>query len=90
MPDAALWRRVGITQMNGIDDYGPEETFPASRAAPFAAWAASAHVNLVSFWALERDNGSCPGTKGANACSSVVQDPWSFGKAFAAVNSWRF
>jgi chitinase len=88
--DASLWRKVGIIQMNGIDDFGVEETFTVDQASPLVAWAAGKHLNMLSFWALQRDNGNCPGVKGSNDCSGVVQAPWAFSKAFAAFNSWWF
>lgn len=80
---ARLRCMVGIIQMNGIDDYGPTETFSAGEAAPFVKWASSKHVNEISFWALERDNGGCVSTKGANDCSGVAQADWAFSQAFA-------
>ena len=86
---SSLWRKVGIIQMNGIDDFGPEETFTVEQAAPLAAWATAAHINMLSFWALQRDNGTCPGVKGSNNCSGVAQAPWAFSTAFAAFNSRR-
>ncbi|MEY9951846.1 chitinase [Leifsonia sp. EB34] len=86
--DAALWHKVGIIQMNGIDDFGPQETFTVAQASPLVQWAAAKHINELSFWALQRDNGSCPGVKGANNCSGVVQSPWAFSKAFARFTSW--
>ena len=87
-PSALLWFKVGVIQMVGIDDFGPEETFTADQAAPFVAWAKSKHVNSISFWALERDNGGCPGVKGSWNCSGVVQQPWAFTRAFAGFNGW--
>ena len=33
-------------------------------------------------WALQRDNGNCPGTKGAGACSGVAQSTWDFSHVF--------
>jgi chitinase len=84
---AKLWREVGIIQMIGIDDYGPTETFSAAEAAPFVKWASSKHLNEISFWALERDNGGCVGTKGAASCSGVAQTDWQFSKAFAQFDS---
>jgi len=83
-----LWSTVGIIQMNGIDDYGPEETFPLAQAAPLVSWAQAHGVQTMSFWALQRDNGVCPGTKGANSCSGVVQPTWGFSKAYASFNAW--
>jgi chitinase len=84
----ALWQQIGITQMIGIDDYGPAETLSLSDAAAFVTWARTAGVGTISFWALNRDNGSCPGTTGANACSGVAQPDWAFSRTFAAFTRW--
>jgi chitinase len=33
----------------------------------------------VGFWALARDNGSCPGTEDeVDGCSGIAQAPWEF------------
>ncbi|MEJ3403174.1 chitinase [Rathayibacter sp. YIM 133350] len=88
IPRALLWFKVGIIQMNGIDDFGPQETFSPAEAAPFITWAKSKHLNFVSFWAIERDNGGCPGVKGAWNCSGVVQEPWAFTHAFSTFTGW--
>jgi hypothetical protein len=37
----------------------------------------------MGFWALERDNGSCPGVKGAWNCSGIDQPTWAFSNAYA-------
>lgn len=87
VPAERLLPRVGVTQMIGIDDYGPNETFAVSQAAPFVRWASAHHLGEVAFWAVERDNGTCVGTKGANACSGVAQDEWAFSRAFARFGS---
>ena len=29
-------------------------------------------------WAIERDNGGCPGNTGANNCSGIAQSTWAF------------
>ena len=79
---AQLWPMVGITEMPGIDDYGPDETFTQADAAIVRNWAWSRGINTLSFWALQRDNGSCPGTKGAGACSGIAQPTWYFSHAF--------
>ena len=36
----ALWGMIGVTQMQGIDDFGPAETFTTAQAPAFAIWAA--------------------------------------------------
>jgi hypothetical protein len=77
-----LWHMVGVTEMPGIDDFGPDETFTTADAAPLLQWADQQGVGFLSFWALQRDNGSCPGTKGAGACSGVAQDNWFFSHTF--------
>ncbi|AXI79912.1 glycosyl hydrolase family 18 protein [Peterkaempfera bronchialis] len=81
--DAQLWGMVGVTEMPGIDDYGPAETFTTANAATVYNWAVSKGINTLSFWALQRDNGGCPGTGGADNCSGIAQDTWAFTRTFA-------
>jgi hypothetical protein len=38
-------------------------------------------VNTLSAWAIQRDNGGCPGNGGANNCSGIAQNPWDFSHA---------
>ncbi len=74
-----LWAREGITLLPGIDDY-PKKTEvtylgDASRVARFAR----AHgLPLISIWAIQRDNGGCPGTIDSNSCSGIHQPRWAF------------
>jgi len=79
---ARLWHRIGVTEMPGIDDFGPEETFTTQDAVKVERWAAARGINTLSFWALQRDNGGCVGTAGANSCSGIAQDTWYFSHAF--------
>ena len=83
---AQLWAMVGVTEMIGIDDYGAAETFTTADAAPVESWAASKGIGLLSYWAIERDNGGCPGTKGSDTCSGVAQSTWYFTNAFEPFN----
>jgi hypothetical protein len=78
-----LWGKVGVTEMPGIDDFGPAETFTTQNAATVEGWAAARGIDTLSFWALQRDNGDCVGTGGANACSGIAQDQWYFSHTFA-------
>ena len=78
-----LWGMVGVTEMPGIDDYGPEETFTTGDAVRVERWAAARGIDTLSFWALQRDNGGCVGTGGANSCSGTAQDTWQFSHTFA-------
>jgi hypothetical protein len=80
----ALWNMVGVTEMPGIDDFGPAETFTTADATTVERWAASTGINTLSFWALQRDNGGCPGTGGAGNCSGIAQDTWFFSHTFEA------
>ena len=83
---AQLWAMVGVTEMIGIDDYGAGETFTTADAAPVESWAASRGIGFLSYWAIERDNGGCVGTKGKDTCSGVAQSTWQFTKAFEKFN----
>ena len=77
-----LWHMIGVTEMPGIDDFGPDETFSTADAVTIAHWAQQQGIGLISFWALQRDNGGCPGTKGAGTCSGVSQPDWYFSHVF--------
>ncbi len=79
-----LWQMVGITEMIGIDDYGsggepgPLEIFTLADARTILDWASDKNIAELSFWALGRDNGACPGTPGSDNCSGVAQSTWQF------------
>jgi len=77
-----LWHMIGVTEMPGIDDYGPDETFSTADAVTLLQWAQQQGIGFLSFWALQRDNGGCPGTKGAGTCSGVAQPTWYFSHVF--------
>jgi hypothetical protein len=79
---AQLWHMIGITEMPGIDDFGPDETFTEVNAVRVLNWAEQKGISTLSFWALQRDNGGCPGTKGAGTCSGIKQPTWFFSHTF--------
>jgi hypothetical protein len=81
-PATRLWHRIGITEMPGIDDFGPGETFTEADAVTILHWARSHGIGTLSFWAVQRDNGGCPGTTGAGSCSGLDQPQWYFSHAF--------
>ena len=83
-----LWHMIGVTEMPGIDDFGPDETFSTADAVTILHWAHHQGIGLVSFWALQRDNGTCVGTKGAGACSGVAQPTWYFSHVFEHFTSF--
>jgi hypothetical protein len=81
-PPAQIWHMIGITEMPGIDDFGADETFSTADALTVLNWARGKGIGTLSFWALERDNGGCPGTKGAGNCSGLDQPTWYFSHVF--------
>ncbi|WP_063349902.1 glycosyl hydrolase family 18 protein [Streptomyces sp. MJM8645] len=84
---AQLWGSIGITEMPGIDDYGAAETFTVANATTVYNWAVSKGINTLSFWALQRDNGGCPGKAGDDSCSGISQNTWDFTHIFAPFTS---
>src|SRR5580658_3319555 len=84
---AQLWSMIGVTEMPGIDDYGPDETFTEADATTVLNWAESNGIGTLSFWALQRDNGGCPGTAGSDTCSGISQSTWYFSDTFEPFTS---
>jgi chitinase len=80
--ETELWHMLGITEMVGIDDFGPPEIFTTADATTVERWARSAGIAELSFWALERDNGGCVGTAGSDSCSGIAQSTWQFSHTF--------
>jgi len=78
---AQIWAMQGATIMNGLDDY-PRKTESTSvddaRELYAFATAADTRMSLLSMWAIQRDNGGCPGSTGSNDCSGIVQTTWEF------------
>jgi len=70
---------VGITLMPGLDDY-PRRTESTSVADAQRVYndAVANGYNTLSIWAVQRDNGGCPGNTGSNSCSGIVQNTWDF------------
>ncbi|MFG3200812.1 carbohydrate binding domain-containing protein [Streptomyces sp. NPDC048192] len=83
LSDGQLWNTIGVTEMPGVDDYGPAETFTTADATSVYDWAAAKGINTLSFWALQRDNGGCPGGSASDTCSGIAQDTWYFTHTFA-------
>ncbi|MBV9792666.1 MAG: chitinase [Actinobacteria bacterium] len=76
---AQRWALEGITMMPGIDDYpGGTEVTHLSDAQQVLTFARSHGLALLSIWAIQRDNGGCPGTVGASTCSGIAQNSWDF------------
>ena len=79
---AQLWAMQGATIMNGLDDYPrrTEITYPAD-AQRLLDLASRVGMSTLSMWAIQRDNGGCPGSTGSNDCSGIVQGTWDFSHA---------
>jgi hypothetical protein len=79
LTDTQLWAMEGATIMNGIDDY-PKKTEVTTLADTqlLRDFAVSHGMSALSMWAIQRDNGNCPGVGGANDCSGIAQSPWAF------------
>jgi hypothetical protein len=76
---AQLWSLVGITIMNGLDDYPRRtESTSLSDAQRILDFARTNGISELSMWAIQRDNGGCPGSTGSNNCSGIVQNTWDF------------
>jgi hypothetical protein len=78
-----LWRMEGNTLMAGIDDYGPPEVTTLRDARRVSRFADRVGLGELSIWAIQRDNGGCPGEAGANECSGVAQPRWAFSHILA-------
>jgi len=77
--DAQYWSMIGLTIMNGIDDYPKKtEVTTLAHAQQILAFAQSKGMSVLAMWAIQRDNGGCPGNGGANNCSGIVQNTWDF------------
>src|SRR5262249_21504655 len=70
---------LGMTLLPAIDDF-PKKTEITSLddAGAMLSFAQSNNLNFLSIWAIQRDNGGCPGTTDSNTCSGITQNPWDF------------
>jgi chitinase len=73
-----LWGMTAVTEMVGRDDFGPSETSTLADAQTITDWARQQQLAGLSFWALQRDNGGCPGSAASGTCSSIYQSTWQF------------
>ena len=74
-----LWAKEGITILPGIDDYpGKTEITYLSDTRRILGFAQAHGLGLMSIWAIQRDNGGCPGTIDSNSCSGIKQPAWAF------------
>ncbi len=76
---AQVWAVEGATLMIGRDDYPTSiETTSVQDAGQLRAFARSKGMAILSMWAIQRDNGGCPGRAGSDSCSGIAQNTWAF------------
>jgi hypothetical protein len=84
-----LWAREGITLLPGIDDYPKKtEVTYLSNTRKVAGFARAHRLPLVSIWAIQRDNGGCPGTIDSNSCSGIRPPRWAFSHLIESYAGW--
>jgi hypothetical protein len=79
LTSAQIWNMEGMTMLPGIDDY-PKKTEVTYEpdATTMLNFAQANGMNFLSIWAIQRDNGGCPGTRDSNTCSGITQNTWDF------------
>jgi hypothetical protein len=81
-----IWRMEAMTMLPGISDFGADETTTVHDARVMLAFEQKMHMNLLSIWAIQRDNegpSSCLGQADSNTCSGIKQAPWAFDHVLA-------
>jgi hypothetical protein len=79
LTNAQVWAMQGATMMNGVDDYPKRtEVTDLGDAQQLLDFATLKGISTLSIWAIQRDNGGCPGGGAANDCSGIAQGTWDF------------
>jgi Glycosyl hydrolases family 18 len=79
LTSAQIWNMEAMTLLPGIDDYPKKtEVTYIPDAQTMLSLAQANNMNLLSIWAIQRDNGGCPGTRDSNTCSGITQGTWDF------------
>ncbi|MFJ4775764.1 cellulose binding domain-containing protein [Streptomyces sp. NPDC088762] len=86
LSDAAAWKAVAVTPMIGVNDVA-SEVFTVADAAQLVDFAAAKGIGRLAMWSSARDRQCAAGAVGyADAtCSSILQQPLAFTKAFSAL-----
>ncbi|MFC7974557.1 cellulose binding domain-containing protein [Streptomyces cinereoruber] len=85
LSDAAAWKAVAVTPMIGVNDV-TTEIFKVDDATQLVDFAKSKGIGWLSMWSSTRDK-QCPDgavNRADATCSSILQQPLAFTKAFAA------
>lgn len=86
LSDAAAWKTVAVTPMIGVNDV-TTEIFTVADAAQLVDFASAKGIGRLAMWSATRDR-QCPAgvVNYADAtCSSILQQPLAFTKAFGAL-----
>jgi hypothetical protein len=76
---AGIWHAMGFTMLPGIDDYPHKtEITRLGGAQSIMKFAQARQMDFLSIWALQRDNGGCPGSIDSNTCSGIKQGAFAF------------
>src|SRR6516162_2533748 len=79
LTSAQIWNMEGMTLLPGIDDLRKKtEVTYEPDATTMLNFAQANNMNFLSIWAIQRDNGGCPGTVDSNTCSGITQNTWDF------------
>ncbi len=80
-----LWRMVGLTLLPGIDD-NPDrrEVTTLADVRQVAEFARAHGLGALSIWAIQRDNGGCPGAVDRNRCSGIRQPGYAVSRVLEA------
>jgi Glycosyl hydrolases family 18 len=79
LTSAQIWNMEAMTMLPGIDDYPKKtEVTYLPDAQTMLNFAQANNMNFLSIWAIQRDNGGCPGTRDSNTCSGITQNTWDF------------
>jgi hypothetical protein len=79
LTSAQIWNMEGMTLLPGIDDLRKKtEVTHEPDATTMLDFAQANNMNFLSIWAIQRDNGGCPGTVDSNTCSGITQNTWDF------------
>ncbi|WP_426364007.1 cellulose binding domain-containing protein [Streptomyces sp. E-08] len=85
LSDAAAWKAVAVTPMIGVNDVS-SEVFKVDDATQLVDFAKSKGLGWLSMWSATRDRQCAAGavTYADPTCSSILQQPLAFTKAFGA------
>jgi len=76
---AQAYAMEGMTLLPGIDDRRQKnEVTSEADATTMLNFAQANGQNTLSIWAIQRDNGGCPGAVDNNTCSGITQNTWDF------------